>query len=139
MVKELEIPSNSNANISLASFGTASRTHQHLPVTTVKIETANGELIPISTLVPMIAAPIQNAVPIALSTMPYLQGLKLAHPVISNKNFTIQILIGADYYWKFVQDTIIRGDGPIAQESKLGYLLSGPLPCSLSQSATSIL
>ena len=50
-----------------------------------------------------------------------------------------QILIGADYYWKFVQDTIVRGGGPIAQESKLGYLLSGPLPCSLSQSAPSIL
>ena len=68
--------------------------------------------------------------------MPHLQGLKLAHPVTSNKNFTISLLIGTDYYWKF---TIIRGDGPTAQESKLGYLLSGPLPHCLSQSAASIL
>ena len=113
---------------------------QNTPVTTIEIETTNGELIPVSTLVvPTIAAPIQNAIPIALSSMPHLQGLKQVHPVTSDKNFTISILIGADYYWKFVQDTIIRGDGPIAQESRLSYLLSGPLPCSLSQSAASIL
>ena len=38
------------------------------------------------------------------------------------------MLIGADYYWHFVQDRVIRGKGPTAVESKLGYLLSGPLP-----------
>jgi len=140
MVEELSISPTSSMNISLASFGTASRTPQRLPVTTVEIETTNEELIPVSTLVvPTIAAPIQNAIPIALSSMPHLQGLQLAHPVTFDKNFTRSILIGADYYWKFVQDKIIRGDGPIAQESRLGYLLSGPLPHSLSQSATSIL
>ena len=57
----------------------------------------------------------------------------------SSKKFTISILIGSDHYWKFVQDTIVRGEGPTAQESKLGYLLSGPLSSSLSQTATSIL
>jgi len=139
MVKELGISPTSSANISLASFSTASRKPQRLPVTTIEIETTNGELIPVSTLVPTIAAPIQNAIPIALSSMPQLQGLELAYPVTSNKNFTISILIGVDYYWKFVQDMIIRGDGAIAQESRLCYLLSGPLPCSLSQSAASIL
>jgi len=71
--------------------------------------------------------------------MPHLRGLKLAHLVTSDKSFTISILIGTDYYWKFVQDTIIRGDGPIAQQSKLGYLLSGPLPYSLSETDKSIL
>ena len=107
---------------------------------TVEIQTLSGELIPISVLVvPTIAAPIQNVVPLSVSTMPHLQGLKLAHPVTSNKNFTILLLIGTDYYWNFVQDTIIREDGPTAQESKFGYLLSGPLPHCLSQSAASIL
>ena len=140
MVKELGISPTSTTDISLASFGSASRLHQKLGVTTVEIETVTGELIPISTLiVPTIAAPIQNAVPISVNTTPHLRGLKLAHPVTSNNTFTISLLIGTDYYWKFVQDTIIRGDGPIAQESKLGYLLSGPLPYSLPQAATSIL
>ena len=140
MVKELGISPTSTTDISLASFGSASSLHQKLGVTTVEIETVTGELIPISALiVPTIAAPIQNAVPISVSIMPHLRGLKLAHPVTSNKTFTISLLIGTDYYWKFVQDTIIRGDGPIAQESKLGYLLSGPLSYSLPQAATSIL
>ena len=139
MVKELGISPNSTTEISLASFGSASRHHQKLGVATVEVETNTGERIPISALiVPTIAAPIQNAVPISVSTMPHLRGLKLAHPVTSNKTFTMSLLIGTDYYWKFVQDTIIRGDGPVAQESKLGYLLSGPMPYSLPQATTSI-
>ena len=57
----------------------------------------------------------------------YLKGLQLAHPVSESEEFSIEILIGADYYWSIVQDKIIRGEGPIAIQSKLGYLLSGPL------------
>lgn len=129
MVKELGISPTSTTDISLASFYTASRIHEKLGVTTVEIETITGELIPISALiVPMIAAPIQNAAPISVSIMPHLQGLKLSHSVTSDKNFTISLLIGTDYYWEFIQDTIMGGDGLTAQESKLGYLLSGPLP-----------
>ena len=47
------------------------------------------------------------------------------------ENFEISLLIGADFYWDLVGDHIIRGDGPTAMSSKLGYLLSGPvlLPC----------
>ena len=140
MVEELGILPTGTTDISLASFGSTSRLQQKLGVTTVKIETISGELISISVLiVPTIAAPIQNAVPMSVSAMPHLSGLKLAHPITSDKNFTISILIGTDFYWEFVQDTIVRGDGPTAQESKLGYLLSGPLPYSFSQTATSIL
>ena len=36
------------------------------------------------------------------------------------------MLIGADYYWSIVEDKIIRGPGPTAVPSKLGFLLSGP-------------
>jgi len=40
------------------------------------------------------------------------------------------MLIRADHYWSFVQDHIVRSNGPTAQQSKPGYLLSGPLQCA---------
>ena len=100
----------------------------------------SGELIPISVLIVLsIAAPIQNLVSTSVYTMPHLRDLKLAHPITSDKNFTISLLIGTDHYWSFVEDHIIRGKGPTAQRSKLGYLLSGPLPGVLSDSTSSAL
>ena len=42
------------------------------------------------------------------------------------------MLIGADFYWQVVEDKIICGNGPTAVQSKLGYLLSGPIPPSLN-------
>ena len=62
----------------------------------------------------------------SVNTFQYLQGLKLAHPITNEDNFQTSVLIGADFYWTFVEDNIIRGDGSTAQKSKLGYLLSGP-------------
>ena len=56
-------------------------------------------------------------------------GIKLAHPMTDDENFEISILIGADYYWTFVEDHTIRGTGSTTAASKLGcLLLSGPLP-----------
>ncbi|XP_052238434.1 uncharacterized protein LOC127849725 [Dreissena polymorpha] len=42
-------------------------------------------------------------------------------------NFEISLLIRADHYWNVVEDDVIRGDGPTAVKSKIGYLLSGSL------------
>ena len=88
---------------------------------------------------PSIAAPIQNLVSTSVYTMPHPRDLKLAHPVTSGNNFTISLLTGTDHYWSFVEDHFIRGKGPTAQWSKLGYLLSGPLPTTLSEAISSAL
>ena len=83
----------------------------------MEVETESGELIPISVLiVPSIAAPIQNLVSTSVYTMPHLRDLKFAHPITSDKNFTISLLIGTDHYWSFVEDHIIRGKGPTATQ-----------------------
>ena len=140
MATELNIIPATTEGLALASFGTDSATYQQLGVATVKVETNSGELIPVSVLiVPFIAAPIQNSVCASVNSMPHLRGLKLAHPVPADKDFTISLLIGTDHYWTFVQDHIVRGKGPTAHQSKLGYLLSGPLPYPISQSTASIL
>ena len=119
-------------HISVSSFGEQVSASKRLGVPSISIETLNKGHIPISVLiVSKLAAPIRNSVRTHLDKLPYLQGLPLAHPVTSDENFHISILIGADYYWQFIQDTIVRGDGPTAVESRLGYLLSGPLPTPL--------
>ena len=58
--------------------------------------------------------------------MTHLHDLKLPQPVSANRLFDINILIGAYYYWDIIGDKVIRGNGPTAKESKLGYLISGP-------------
>ena len=128
MASQLGITPDDTEQVAVATFGLQAMSHQKLGVTTIMIETEAGDWIPITVLiVPSIAAPIQNAVHGSIEDMPHLQGLKLAHPMNGGSNLTVSFLIGADYYWTFVQDTIVRGNGPIAQQSKLGYLLCGPL------------
>ena len=126
-------------SISLASFGSNSAMHRSLSVAIIKIQTITREKIPISVLiVPTIEPPLQNSVCTSLKQIPHLKGLHLAHPVTENENFEILVLIGVDYYLNFVQDHIIRGTGPTAVQSKLGYLLSGPLPTHSHNSTVSL-
>ena len=115
-------------NIRLSSFG-GTDTPTNLQAARIHLQTTAGDEIPISVLiVPKIATPLKNLVPTPVKCFPYLQGLTLAHPIMQNSDFEISLLIGADFYWDVVQDHIIRGNGPTAMESKLGYLLSGPVP-----------
>ena len=61
--------------------------------------------------------------------------LILGHPTINGSPFTVDILIGADPYWDKVEDEIIKGPGPTAANSNLGYLLLGSLSmCNPSRS-----
>ena len=85
-------------------------------------------MIPLAVLiVPTIAAPIHTVDQKSIISLPYLNGLPLAHPISSAEQFSITLLIGADQYWNIVEDHVIRGNGPTAVRSKVGYLFSGPL------------
>ena len=76
---------------------------------------------------PDIIVPLRNITNERVTQLPHLKGLPLAYPVTTDKSFRISLLIGVDHYWDIIEDVIIRGDGPTAVKSKLGYLLSGPL------------
>jgi len=74
--------------------------------------------------------------PVICSTLPvisdisqysYLCGIQLADSSSSARS-TIDVLIGSDFYWQLVGSEIRQGkQGPVAINSKLGWLLSGPL------------
>jgi len=135
--QKLGLQPQARENISLTSFGAETPSYRTLDRATISVQTITGEKIPISVLiVPKIALPLPNPMRTALKQFPYLRGLKLAHPVTENENFEISVLIGADYYWHFVGDHVIRGTGPTAVQSKLGYLLSGPIPSATHVSTT---
>ena len=61
--------------------------------------------------------------------MQHLQGLTLAHSVSANHSFEVSVLIGTITTGHLYKTTLLGGNGPTVLQSKLGYLLSEPLPC----------
>ena len=135
LADELHLQPTSHETISVSLFGAQVSPSRSLAVAAMFVHALDGTRLQISVLiVPKLAAPIRNSVRTHLHTVPYFKSLPLAHPVTGDENFDISILIGADYYWQFIEDHTVRGNGPTAVKSKLGYLLSGPL--QLPQSMT---
>ncbi|XP_065896204.1 uncharacterized protein [Dysidea avara] len=129
----LQVQPHDTVELSLSTFGTGTSRTGKFDVATINLHSISGHLIPLTVLiVPTIAAPIHTVNQKSIANLPYLNGLRLAHPISSGEQFYITLLIGADQYWKIVEDHVIRGNGPTAVGSKLGYLLSGPLDTAAS-------
>ncbi len=141
LVDQLQLKPIKRDTIGLSAFGTKTPTTRQLDVVTVDLVTEYNETVSLDVLVvPQIATPLKNHLPSVVPNLQYLAGLKLAHPVTSDARFEISLLIGVDYYWQLVQDEVVRGDGPVAVKSKLGYLLSGPVRSNpTSKSTTNVL
>lgn len=97
------------------------------------------EEIPVRVLIiDQIATPLENRSRNQLQDLPHLKNLNLAHPVTSDENFAVFLLIAADHYWELVKDEVIRGQGRTAVASKLGYLISGPLKTNTTQPSATV-
>ncbi|XP_053391450.1 uncharacterized protein LOC128554226 [Mercenaria mercenaria] len=139
LAEELELTRDGTETIYLSSFGSTSNKIMQVDTATVYLVTDECQKIPVKVLiVPTISTPINSRLQNTASKLPYLRGLKLAHPVTEDSNFTISMLIGADFYWNIVKDRIIRGEGPTAVKSKIGYLLSGPVPAESAHSTNHV-
>ncbi len=65
----------------------------------------------------------------AQDTLGYLSDLDLADITTNEDALEVDILIGSDYYWRFATRRVLRGKaGPTAVHTRLGWVLSGPLP-----------
>ena len=122
--------------INLSSFGYPAHSVKQLDTVTIHLVATDGEVIPIRVLiVPVISKPIANRCRQSVTDLQYLRGLRLAHPVTLDDTFEISLLIGGDFYWQIVGDETARGDGPTAVNSRIGYLLSEPLPASTGKTS----
>ncbi|CAB4005252.1 E3 ubiquitin- ligase DZIP3 [Paramuricea clavata] len=63
---------------------------------------------------------------------PHLQGLWFSDVCKTKNVLEIELLIGADYLWLFQEGRTVRGKSnePVAVQTKLGWVLSGPLKSS---------
>ena len=94
----------------------------------VKIIGLDGVEIPISCFVKDICAPLTNQNINYAKTFSHIQNLTLADNNPNNKKLKVDLLIGADFYWSVVTNHIIKGkEGPVVLNTKVGYVLSGPL------------
>ncbi|KAL9967287.1 hypothetical protein ACROYT_G025484 [Oculina patagonica] len=86
---------------------------------------------------------VLGAVDVDVTRCNHLRNLKLADN-FPRKAATVDLLVGADQYYKLVQGSIKRGrpGTPIATKSRLGWLLSGPVPgstCKKGEETTAML
>ena len=64
-----------------------------------------------------------------LNQSPQLSGLELADWADQESQLEVDILVGADHYWNIVTGAVTQiTDGPTAIHTKLGWVLSGPIP-----------
>ena len=95
----------------------------------VKTETS---IVYVKAFVTEICYPLRDQdVLLAQKKYSHLQGLKLANPCDGNAPFNIDVLIGSDSYWKFIDGKCIKKGSPnepVAISSNLGFIISGKIP-----------
>ena len=125
---KLDLSPERSEALNLLVFGGSTTSVKQVDIATVYILSDSNERIPTQVvIIPTIAAAQNSFLTADIRNLPHLRDLKLAHPVTTDDQFHISLLIGADHYWDIVENDIIRGPGPTAAKSKIGYLLSGPI------------
>ena len=138
VASKLDLKPETQETISLSTFGGHTSSVKRIDTATIYLETAQEETMPIRVIiVPTTAAPLTTYTGTNVRDLPHLKGLSLAQINVHDSPFTVDILVGADHYWDIVENEVVKGSGPTAAKSKVGYLLSGPLSNSNHSGKTS--
>ena len=90
-----------------------------------------NESIPVTAYtIPLVCTPLQDqSIEVAQQMYEHLVDLDFADDPLVQCGSQVDLLIGNDFYWTFFTGGIKRVEsGPVAMESKLGWILSGPVP-----------
>ena len=126
----LELPTEQVETIAIKTFASKERI-QVCDVIKLAIKTKDGTNLVLPFLaVPTICEPLSGQpIAIAKERFRHLSNLELADHGSVKGSLEINILIGADHYWKFVTGKVTHGTtGPTAIHTVLGWVLSGPVP-----------
>ena len=108
----------------------------NVDVVKFKVEPVTDEIFMEALCIPTISAQLsnQNSQYVLSQNYPHLQGLNIANSN-SKTSFDVNLFVGLDFYYNFITGNVKRDQigEPIAVESKLGWLLTGPLKSNLVQ------
>ena len=72
----------------------------------------------------------------------YLQGIKLAESCEESEDMEKDLLVGGDHVWKFLLNEVIRREndleGPVATNTRVGWVLSGPVQVESKETLFSV-
>ena len=124
----LQLPVQFKKSISIAAFGLRIGRPKQCEVVQLAVKTKRHGYQHLEVLVvPHICEPVRTQATSVYAKMhEHLSQLDLAD-VNKDETLRVDLLIGSDYYWEFVTGNTVRGDdGPVAIETTLGWVLSGP-------------
>ena len=122
------------------TFGSRQERLENCEVVKLGLETKNRKYIELKLLsVAHICEPLYNA-GVDLKRYPHLKTLDFAMDLEYGGQFTPDILLGSDQYWTLLTGEIIKSDdGPVALNSHLGWMLSGPVVVRESMNQKAVL
>ena len=124
--------------VAIKMFGSRRSTSQPCDIVELGLIARDGQPLKLSAIVvPHICDPVSTQ-PISIARSQYEQfaSLDLADPPLNEDSLKIGILVGSDHYWSLATGRILKtDDGPTAIETRLGWILSGPVTGVVSDQA----
>ena len=112
--------------LDLNTFGDDRFTKQRCDLVKLSLRHREDDVKIYALCFPKICSPLSASLDVSL--YPHLQGLVFADAsVVDGSQPNIDILIGSDFYFEILTGEVLRGDsGPVAVNSKFGWVVSGP-------------
>ena len=136
---QLGLVATAKHTLTINPFGSECGITDNFDVVSLNLYDKDGEELKLSVVcVPVITAPIPDQYPCEVAQQyEHLRCLPLADDCTGN--VSVQILLGADYYWQIVTGDVVRADnGPTAIGTRFGYVLSGPSGRSTTSAVSSV-
>lgn len=137
----LSLPLTSTQQLSIAAFGSSKGEPLSCGLVRLAVRTKSGVKQELDVfVVPHICDPLTTQPVDSCSKMySHLADLDFAD-VSPDETLEVDMLIGSDFYWDFVTGRTVRGgSGPVAIETTLGWVLSGPAESSGQRSTVSLM
>ena len=112
------------------TFGSKEEQSHVCKLTVLNVVLKNRQTRPLKLfVVPLICEPVTcKPVSFCQDNFDHLAQLDLADPSDGSSHLDIDVLIGCDQYWELVTGETRRGNsGPVALNTELGWILSGPV------------